>query len=85
MNRMSSASLWGGLVFFLSMCGSARTGKVLLSESSSEKSLRLHLSTHAFSVRAFRFSALRVRDKIKFVGVDTVESSFPHNARDVER
>ena len=81
---MSSGSLWGGSIFSLSMCASARTGKVMFS-SSSEKSLRLHLSTRAFSVRAFRFSALRVQDKIKFVGVDTVVSSFPQNARDVER
>ena len=66
------------------MSASARTGKAMFS-SSSETSLRLPLSTRAFSVQAFRFSALCVQDKIKFVGVDTVASSFPQNARDVER
>lgn len=73
---ISSESLCGGSIFSLCMCASARTGKAMFS-SSSGKSLRLHLSTRAFSVRAFRFSALRVRDKIKlFSGVDTVASSF---------
>ena len=67
------------------MCGSARTGKAMLSESSLEMTLRLHLSTRAFSVRAFRFSALRVREKIKFVFVGVVASSFAQNARDDER
>ena len=65
------------------MCGSARTGKAML--SSLEKSLRLHLSARAFSVRGFRFSTLRVQEKKKFVGVGTVASSFPQNARDDER